>query len=294
MVEANVIIRLVNFVSAMLAFGTAAFRLYVPGIAPGLDRRLAQVIRIAAVVAFAASLGLVSTTAADMAGSAAEGIDPSTLRIVMLATQFGATWRWHLGFVAALVVAAIWRRGPISGGIVLVLAALGLASLAFIGHAADTPGLPGLGRELNQSLHLLAGGAWLGGLLPLYLLLRETEPGDPVIKDGVAHFSQIGYVAVALIAVTGTINSWILVGSVGALFGTPYGRLLSVKIALYLVMVGLALGNRLLLAPRIGRDAAATAALARSVVAEQALGFAILAVVSVLGTWPPAAMNHAM
>lgn len=294
MAEANVIIRLVDFVSAMLAFGTAAFRLYVPGIAPGLDRRLAWVIRVAAVVAFAASLGLVSTTAADMAGSAAEGIDPSTLRIVMMATQFGKTWWWHLGFVAALVVAAIWRRGPISSGIVLGFAALGLASLAFIGHAADMQGLPGLARELNQSLHLLAGGAWLGGLLPLYLLLRETEPGDPVIKDGVTHFSQMGYVAVALIAVTGTINSWMLVGSVGALFGTPYGRLLSAKIALYLVIVGLALGNRLLLAPRIGRDAAATTALARSVVAEQALGFAILAVVSVLGTWPPATMNHAM
>lgn len=291
MVEANIVIRLIDFIAAMLAFGTAAFRLYVPGIEAALDRRLAWVVRIAAVAALAASLGLVSTTASEMAGSAAEGFDPTTLRLVMLATQFGETWRWHLGCDAALIVAAIPWRSPVSRGIVLLLAMLGLASLAFVGHAADMTGWPKLGHELNQSLHLLAGGAWLGGLLPLYLLLRDAAPGDPVTADGVTHFSQMGYLAVALIAVTGMINSWMLVGSFGALLGTAYGRLLSLKIALYLVMVALALGNRLLLAPRIGKEAGAAAALARNVVAEQALGLTILAVVSVLGTWAPAAMH---
>ncbi|MGH7094260.1 MAG: CopD family protein, partial [Stellaceae bacterium] len=178
-------------------------------------------------------------------------------------------------------------------GPALVLAGLSLASLGFVGHASDMEGLPGLGHELNQAVHLLAGGAWLGGLLPLYALLRLT-PNDPAIESGVAHFSQMGYVAVATIAVTGAINTWLLVGSLGALFGTPYGRLLSAKIVLYLLMVAVALVNRLLIAPRLVGDMATPALLARSVFGEQALGLAILAVVSVLGTWAPAAMSHAM
>jgi copper resistance protein D len=98
----------------------------------------------------------------------------------------------------------------------------------------------------------------------------------------------MGYVAVALIALTGAINSSLLVGSLGAMVGTPYGRLLALKILLFLAMVVTALINRFRLAPRIAHDAVALNVLYRSVGVEQGLGLCILAVVSVLGTWPPA------
>jgi len=290
MKDATILIRLIQFAAAMLAFGTAAFRVYVPEVGTDFGRWLAGVIRLAAIVAFLASLAMVPATAADMAGSAAAAANPATLATVLFATQFGHAWCWHLGFALALVVVA-WLR---AGGLTLVLAGLALASLGFVGHASDMEGLPGLGHELNQAVHLLAAGAWLGGLLPLHALLRRARSEGPALADGVAHFSQMGYAAVALIAATGIINTCMLVGSFGALFGTAYGRLLSFKIALYLVMVAIALVNRLSLAPRLASDDTAPARLARSVVVEQALGLAVLAAVSVLGTWPPAAMGHAM
>jgi putative copper export protein len=40
----------------------------------------------------------------------------------------------------------------------------------------------------------------------------------------------MGYAAVALLALTGAINSLLLVGSLGVMFDTPYGRLLAFKI----------------------------------------------------------------
>jgi uncharacterized membrane protein len=101
----------------------------------------------------------------------------------------------------------------------------------------------------------------------------------------------MGYAAVALLAATGAVNTQLLVGSIQALVGTPYGRLLGLKILLFLAMVTVALFNRFRLLPRLRREAqasAAAAALARSVLCERSLGFAILVVVSVLGTWPPA------
>jgi copper resistance protein D len=103
----------------------------------------------------------------------------------------------------------------------------------------------------------------------------------------------MGYAAVALLAATGAINTLLLVGNVDSPAGTPYGRLL--KILLFSVMVVLALINRFRLLPRLRREppsSARIAALARSVLFEQALGFAVLAVVSVLGTWPPAIHHH--
>jgi putative copper resistance protein D len=101
----------------------------------------------------------------------------------------------------------------------------------------------------------------------------------------------MGYSGVAVLAVTGAVNSVLLVGSPAALFGTAYGRLLLLKIVLFLAMVVLASVNRFRLTPEIARQPnpeTPVRVLARSVLADQALGLAILAIVSVLGTWPPA------
>jgi putative copper resistance protein D len=68
-----------------------------------------------------------------------------------------------------------------------------------------------------------------------------------------------------------------------------------VKIALFLLMVGLAVVNRFILVPRIvreGRPMTGTLALRWTIGIEQALGLAIIAAVSVLGTWPPALHLH--
>ena len=151
-------------------------------------------------------------------------------------------------------------------------------------------------HEVNQMVHLAAAGVWLGGLVPLGMLLRRAVgPGGaaylPLARAALPHFSQIGYAAVALVGLTGAINGVLLVGNLHALAMTPYGRLLLLKIALFAAMVGLALINRFRLMPLLHAAAAPELplrALFRSVVAEQALGLAILGVVAVLGTWPPA------
>jgi putative copper resistance protein D len=179
---------------------------------------------------------------------------------------------------------------------ILGLSLLLLVSLGWVGHALEGEGAARLVHQINQMVHLLAAGLWLGGLVPLaWLLGRARSPSAAVwvsvAREVVPRFSQMGYVAVALLAATGLVNTVLLVGSRGALVGTSYGRLLALKILLFLAIVAVALFNRFRLLPRLRREtqaSAATAALARSVFCEQGLGLAILAVVSVLGTWPPA------
>ena len=105
----------------------------------------------------------------------------------------------------------------------------------------------------------------------------------------------MGYVAVALVGLTGIVNTALLVSSVDGLIGTPYGQLLLVKISIFLLLVAVAVVNRLILVPRIGREAkpsAGATALLWTIGIEQVLGLGILAVVSVLGTWPPAMHMH--
>ena len=50
-----------------------------------------------------------------------------------------------------------------------------LASLAWAGHGAATPGAAGDLHLAADVLHLLAAGLWLGTLPPLVLLLAEVR-----------------------------------------------------------------------------------------------------------------------
>src|SRR5262249_32401233 len=70
-------------------------------------------------------------------------------------------------------------------------------------------------------------------------------------RDATLRFSTLGLISVGLLIATGIVNGWILAGSVPALIGTDYGRLLLAKVALFLAMVAVAAVNRLRLTPRL-------------------------------------------
>jgi hypothetical protein len=92
--------------------------------------------------------------------------------------------------------------------------------------------------------------------------------------------------------VSGLINSWNLLGGPRDLVTTDYGRLVALKIALFVAMVAIAAVNRLYLTPRLP-DPAAWRALERNTFAEICLGLCVLLCVGILGTLPPTAHVHA-
>jgi putative copper resistance protein D len=100
-------------------------------------------------------------------------------------------------------------------------------------------------------------------------------------------FSTLGLLTVGTLLATGLVNTWVLVGSPPVMFETDYGRLLLLKIALFVAMVTVAGVNRFRLTPRLpGKDPLRR--LGRNVFVEIGLGLAIIAIVSVLGTLAPA------
>ena len=307
MAEVLIVSRLLQFAGVIVVFGCGAFRLYGLGVDTATTSAYAlttfdvwfwRVTTVGAVVVLLSALSLTVATTANMAGSTAAALDPDTISKVRFGTSFGRVWCWHLVFAVlaiglCLAPKARWRMPAM-----LVLSLLLLLSLGWVGHAVEGQGVDRLVHQINQMVHLLAAGLWLGGLAPLAWLLGRSRSRSPsgaawisLAREVVPRFSQMGYAAVALLAATGVLNTLLLVGSTPALVGTPYGRLLGLKILLFLAMVAIALFNRFRLLPRLRREtqaAAAAAALARSVLCEQGLGFAILLVVGVLGTWPPA------
>jgi len=174
-----------------------------------------------------------------------------------------------------------------------------LASLAGTGHAQIEEGSTRIAHIASDAAHLLAAGAWLGGLVPLGFILLEYSRGDrePIVDvDRVLmRFSSMGYVAVVTLIVSGLVNSWFLVGSVSSLLKTPYGQILLGKLALFAAMLALAAANRFWLVPRLietredsGEPAGWFGRLRYHVVGEQFLGLMVLLAVSVLGIMRPA------
>jgi putative copper export protein/mono/diheme cytochrome c family protein/peroxiredoxin len=235
-------------------------------------------------------------------------VDVGGFGAVLAHTRYG--WVW-LGREACLLLLAAWyviqSRGPGQGSrLGSDVAAGALATVALLlgtaaSHAASAQGWPVVAMTVDAA-HLLATGVWSGRLLPLALSLGHLRGLPPrlaarVAAVGAQRFSRLAFLSVSALVATGVYNAWIQVGTIPGLVGTPYGRWLLLKIGLLLVVLVLAASNRYGLIPRLlaasaprpGDDAPATVRrLRRQVLAELAVGSAILGVVAVLGLTTPA------
>jgi putative copper resistance protein D len=143
---------------------------------------------------------------------------------------------------------------------------------------------------VNHAVHLLAAGAWIGGLVPFALCLRSYERDD-LRKDAVAAmagFSFWGQLIVAAIVLTGVVNIALTSHRLPIPPTTPYRALLIAKLVIVAIMIALALFNRFVLAPRLKSSANALVTLRATSLAEIALGCVVIALVSAFALLDPA------
>lgn len=192
----------------------------------------------------------------------------------------------------ALLIAAFLLRADLSernfrAALIALLAALLLVSQAWIGHAAASTGSERNFVIAGYALHVLGAGAWLGGILPLWLMLRARK--NTGIETALYRFSAVGMFAIAIILAGGLINAWARWNSLDVLLASAWGKVLMVKAIGFAGLLALAFANRFVLMPRLATERALRAKLTRNVVAEQALGLTVLAAAAILGILPPPA-----
>ncbi|MCW2717157.1 copper resistance protein CopC [Pseudonocardia sp.] len=210
-------------------------------------------------------------------------------------------------------VPVVRRRRALIGAAAAVSAGL-LCTWSLAGHPAA--GEQPLIAVAADVAHIAAMAVWLGGLALLATTLaRSARAADLALV--VPRFSRLALTCVAVLALTGTYQSWRDVGTLDALTGTTFGRLLLLKLAGVVVLVVLGAvarrwvqrhtaPARQLLAPRVLADAsgqpmpleepaapplpdrAAVRALRRGVVAELVVAAAVLGLTAVLVATVPA------
>ena len=286
--------RFAHFAAAALLFGLLAFPVYSP--LPGdAGRRAARAagrpVRILALASLLTAILALAAAAANMTGQISTLIDGATLVDVLRGTGFGRTWSLRLG----LGLLIVWRgwKARADDRVMTVMAALSLIGIAWSGHSRMQDGALGLAHVFADALHLMAAGAWIGGLLALVLLIPVlSRAGQAAAAAKVLHqFSGMGYFAVAVLLLTGLLKAWLLVASPHGLVSTPYGWTLLVKLALFAAMGGLALLNRFWIAPALAARPTDPALwlgrLQRQVLAELGLGLLVLAAVGLMGALEP-------
>jgi len=312
-------VRALHFAATITAAGVVWFIAFIAepafrhakqdtGVAAVVRNCLAWIAWIALLGAILSGVPWFVLTAESMSGqSLGQLASQGVLWTVLSQTDFGHDWL--LRFVLACVLGGLFVHFLSAEGmrslwlkaVTVILAAALVGSLAWAGHAIGGRGVEGLLHPAADVVHLIAAAAWLGGLVPLALLLSLTgEDGYAlaVARAATLRFSTLGIVSVATLLCTGIVNSWYLVGSIPALKESDYGRLLLIKIALFATMVGIAALNWSQLTPRLVQNADIAAAqkarrqLRRNAAIEAFIGAVIIGIVAVLGTLPPASHAH--
>jgi len=207
----------------------------------------------------------------------------------LLATALGQALWWRAAPIAvcgaALMVATARAAGPGRPLLALAGAAAAAAALAHVlaGHAAASPSPWWWPNVAAQWLHVVAVGAWLGGLGALLVALAGAPSEDAA--RAVRRFSRGAPIALAAVAATGVVRAVYEVGTWSAFFSSVFGRLVDLKALLLLALAVLGAVNHYRNVPVADRT---RRGLVRVGAAELVIGAAVLGIAGYLsGLAPP-------
>jgi copper transport protein len=168
-----------------------------------------------------------------------------------------------------------------------------LATWAFAGHSSSMR-WPEIG-VITDVVHHAAAAAWIGGLAIVGWIVIPTATPD-VLVTAVRRFSRVAAVSVAVLVVTGLIQTVRLVGNPTNLLDADHGRYLLVKLVVLAGMLAIANVNRRRIDSRLDDPSTINrhlGSIRKAVVAEFAIGLAIVAITAAMVVSPPSTSESA-
>jgi putative copper resistance protein D len=250
------LVRAVADGSAVVAFGLAAVpMLDIDRYRGELIRRATGPLTIASAIWLVAELLRLGVAAAQAAAVPVSRLGVHTAVDFAVHTSPGRSGLFSAMAAALLCVTVVATPRSSSTNVAVVgLAAAGVAARPLTGHLSESA----LGG-VAVAVHTLAAALWCGALAALVLTVGHRGEWARVLP----RFSRLSLVCVAALLVGGVLAAVATVGSPSQLYATGYGRVLSAKVAVTVVLVLLAYRNRTMWLPA-ARTHRATAVVSRS------------------------------
>ncbi|HTK13077.1 MAG TPA: copper homeostasis membrane protein CopD [Xanthobacteraceae bacterium] len=277
--------------SAVLLWGSS---IYIATLVPRplasiLAKRLRRFDVVLIVIAAAATAAVLPLQAGEIGAEWGDVLNGTMMHDVLLDTSIGQAWQAQ-AVAALLLVVALAAPLSFFPRATALASGLLLASLALTGHAAMQEDWLGVIHSINDVMHVLSAGAWVGALVPLLtVLLLLGQPDHGAAADiALRRFSTAGHVLVALVLASGIANTLLVLGHLPLDWSSPYQAMLALKIALVVCMICLAAINRYAFVPRLAHNQPeAIRAIRRATIAEVGLGLAVIGLVAVFGMLEP-------
>ncbi len=195
---------------------------------------------------------------------------------------------WWLRPGGALLVTLLFGLLPITKivrfTLVIVAAPVVIISgLSLTSHAAARPHWNSVATVINL-VHLTSIAYWLGGLLSLVYIWSAMAVTPDHQQSAIHHFSRTALLLMTIGLVTGAANAGFVLPSIESFTGSTYGKLLLLKLAVIVPVLGLALWHRRRLRDAVDRSGRG---LQKSLAIESLFALMVIAVAASLALLSP-------
>ena len=199
-----------------------------------LAERATRPLIVASAVWAVAELLRLFVGAAEAAGTSVGRVGVRTT--VAFAVDTAAGRAGLVCLVAAVAVGVVTMIAPRAGGptstggvIAIGAAAIGVAGRTLVGHLSENPW-----GGVAVAVHALAAALWCGSLAALALTVTHRGQWARVLP----HFSRLSLICVVVLVAFGVAGAVATLEDPAALYATGYGRVLTAKVLVTMVLVG--------------------------------------------------------
>jgi copper transport protein len=248
-----IIIRWLQYISNACYVGILFFYLFVLQKELGQDKWVKNIFSVLLIYSFTAiclsiilSFPLQATIESGLSWSKVLNIQ--TLGDLLRISPFGKTWLTQI-----IMMLIFWLptfllcKNPFNKKIwVWICLTFGIGMLktkTFTSHAASSKNeVLSIGMDL---FHLLSASIWIGSLIALIALIPLSKKAETkkFYIETIRRFSKWGIILVLVLTVTGVYGSLLYIPNFRSLLFTDYGKALSSKIILFVIMIAFAAFN---------------------------------------------------
>jgi copper resistance protein D len=234
---------------AALIGGLAIDRFVLPDDGPELheERRRLRRLRVACLVALIiTSLAEVVLRGRTMTGAGLTAV-LRAVPVIIVRTHFGHIWLVRF----TLLGGALCFAGSMARAVMLLMALAIAFTTTATGHAGDWGDVSP--TAVIDYVHVAASSLWVGGLLSLAILGRPSVAGwgSAQFRTIGQRFSRLAGWSLLAVVLSGSYNAWVQVATPSGMWTTTYGRVLSIKVAIVVVLIWLGAISRYTIVARL-------------------------------------------